>query len=493
MPNDDILMLLSAPLERQVRLIEEPRYAEALRAYLGAAAFDDYAALAQQLRGQLDQLHLGPDSPKNLLFVPGVMGSMLQSHGLGGLWWIDIARGWDKLNKLGLQPDGAADIDRSYDIRPSEIDIIYAPFRMAALQREDFGYDVLAYDWRKPLSLSTARMRDKIVELHASNGEQPVHLVAHSMGGLLTRATLAQYGDELWPRIGRIVFIGTPHYGAALAACRVKFHLWDNDLQSVALALLIKPETFRSMWGPLGLIPAPRGIYPGTRDHDEQPYRADAAETYPHPCVNFDPYDARAWDLGLSDEATDRLQRILDHSVAFYQQLREAHLKLDQSYRDRMAVIAGVGTPTAFRLTQGTGFLGRAQRDSRRVAGDPHRESDGTVPLASAQLEYVGTTRYIKGIHATLPTMPAVYSDVFRWLRGERMQLDDTPEGALSQHLAAADAEEFPNMVAPAQARALAQRPELDTPEPDPALVEQVRGQIEAGQLPPEYNLARLF
>ena len=60
-----------------------------------------------------------------------------------------------------------------------------------------------------------------------------MHIVAHSMGGLMVRTTLMNY-PELWRRVGRIVFIGTPHYGSPAIAGYLKNHLWGFEL----LALL---------------------------------------------------------------------------------------------------------------------------------------------------------------------------------------------------------------------------------------------------------------
>jgi pimeloyl-ACP methyl ester carboxylesterase len=450
--------------------------------------------LAEKARHRLDEQHLAFGAPKNLLFVPGCMGSLISSHTLGGVWWIDLLRNRDKLNKLGLQPDGQTDIDPSYDLYPIGIDMVYQPFLVAVLQSDDFNHDVFPYDWRKKLTVSTIGMRNKITQMYADNKQQPVHIVAHSMGGLLTRATLAQYGDELWPKIGRIVFTATPHYGATLAACWLKFHLGNRDLMGHLLAKLIHPDTFRSLWGALSLIPAPQGIYPGTRDNDAELHQPHDNDEYRHPCANFNLYDINTWQLGLSATDTANLQRILDDTASFYRMLRDAHLGLDQNYRDRMAVIAGVGHATTFRIDLEQGVFKRAKRDSKREVGQPNRESDGTVPLASAVLEYVGTTRYIKGVHTTLPAMSQVYNDVFHWLRGEPMELSDTPQGALAQHLGELDAEmEYPNLVGPAHTHVLTEESELDTTEPDPADVASAYAQLEAGQLPPEFNLMRLF
>jgi pimeloyl-ACP methyl ester carboxylesterase len=477
MTQDLLSTFYSASLEEQAVLAAQPAYAEALKTHLGEAVFAEYESLAAEVRGYSAQQHLGLAHPKNLLFVPGIMGSMLSSRTLGGLWWIDVVRGHDKLDKLALDPSGANDADPTYQIYPSGIDTAYAPFQRAALLRDDFGHDTFPYDWRKPLTLSTKLMRDKIMELYASNGNVPVHIVAHSMGGLMTRATLAAHGAELWPLLGRLVFVGTPHYGAPLAACKLKFHLWGASVQDVLLAMLIKPETFRSLWGAVSLIPAPLGIYPDTRS-------SGAA----HPGINFDHYTANEWKLGLTPPATQQWQRILDFVAGFHRMLYDYHTGLDQQYRDRMCVIAGVGFPTGFRLGLGEGLFGKDKQDNARDAGNPHRESDGTVTLASADLENVGATRYARVLHAELPNHPEVYADIFRWLKGEPMKLPATPADALSQHLAGAEVE-YPGLTAAARQRAEAAVPDDLTP--DPRLVAELQAQIDAGQIPAELNLAR--
>lgn len=53
-----------------------------------------------------------------------------------------------------------------------------------------------------------------IAELCARTGSDRVILVAHSMGGLVARAWLRHYGAA---RVARIITIGTPHHGTALA------------------------------------------------------------------------------------------------------------------------------------------------------------------------------------------------------------------------------------------------------------------------------------
>jgi len=105
-----------------------------------------------------------------------------------------------------------------------------------------------------------------------------------------------------------------------------------------------------------------------------------------------------------------------------------------------MLMVAGAGCKTLFRL-QYTSKLGglweSMDKITDRIPGDPNRDGDGRVPLASAQLSRI-RMRYVEGVHGSLTNIPAVYSDVFRWLKGEPLtQLAQTPEDALGGHLAA--------------------------------------------------------
>jgi len=86
----------------------------------------------------------------------------------------------------------------------------------------------------------------------------------------MIRTALRLHGDELWPVVGKIVFIATPHYGSTSIAGYLKNHLWGWEELAVVGAFLSR-ETFRSLWGPLSLLPAPPGIYPGTRNGEAYP------------------------------------------------------------------------------------------------------------------------------------------------------------------------------------------------------------------------------
>jgi pimeloyl-ACP methyl ester carboxylesterase len=434
---------VTAYTEQRLRLVRDAANARALTDLLGQSAYDEYRELAKRL----DTDHLAFGAPKNLIFVPGVMGSLLQSRTRGGIWWIDVHTR-DRINQLGLSADGTQDADPANDIMPATTDYSYDPFLAAALAEPHIGHEIFAYDWRKSFRHGAKALRDTVLRLHEENGGSPVHLVAHSMGGLMVRATLLQYGAELWPKLGRIVFIATPHYGATAIAGYLKNHFWGTELMAL-LGLYLSRETLRSLWGVLGLLPAPRGVYPGTRTDDLAPWTSGVpGEAYVHPCANYDLYQADQWQLGLTAVQSAQLQKILDDTIDVYRQMYSAHRVLSQELRDRMLVIAGVGYQTLFRLAYEPRFFGlweRAVKLTARAAGDPHREGDGRVPLASAMLEDV-EIRYVKGVHGGLPNIPAVYLDVFRWLREEPLQLPNSVKGALSMHLAGPEQSEAPHL-----------------------------------------------
>lgn len=492
--NDPVVenFLNAAPAEK-FRLALDDALEPNLRGYLGPEAYDELRRLASG-RAAAMKGHLRFNDPPNIVFIPGVMGSLLSSR-RGGVWWVD-ARARNYINELRLSPDGTSDIKAEYGVKPFQVDISYMPFFAAVDAHDDFNFESFPYDWRKPLSASAAALRDLVNRLYRENGDEPVHVVAHSMGGLMLRAALAEHGDEMWPRLDRIVFVGTPHYGSPSIAGYLKNHLWGFELMSL-LGLYLDRATFRTLWGVIGMLPAPRGIYPGTRAGDPRPWAGGGDDDpYVHPCANFDMYDAGQWRLGLDAQETDALQRVLDGAREFHRRLHESHDALKQEQRDRMAVIAGVGYETLFRLSYEKRFWGmweHTAKETARVPGDPHRDGDGRVPVASAALDNVGNTRYVRGVHGDLPMMPEVYEDIFRWLSKEEMKLPGTPHDALGGHLGGtAPAPDAPNLTRVTAADDAAGDPGFWKPEPDPRRLEQYKALLESEQLP-AFNKIRLL
>lgn len=483
---DALYDFFNAPVKLRFEMLKNRATATKVSKYIGRKAFAELRRLKNRSKS-----HLGINVSPNVIFVPGVMGSLLTSRSKGGVWWIDV-RSRNHINDLKLADDGTVDADKANDVAAFAVDTTYEPFATAILARDDFGHSNFFYDWRKPFSGNTAALRNAILTAHKninagrSGGKNRVHIVAHSMGGLMTRATLMEFGEELWPVIGRIVFIGTPHYGAPAIAGYLKNHLWGFS-EMALLGMYLSRETFRSLWGVLHLLPAPKGTYPGTRPIDNPRWRSNASRDwfYEHPCANFDMYDAAAWKLDLNSKESKKLQIILDAAKDFHTRLHGWHGTLMLDQRDRMLVIAGVGYKTLFRLQYTSEMLGlweSMEKITDRVDGDPHREGDGRVPLASATLDKV-TMRYIKGVHGGLTNIADVYTDVFSWLNGQPLNLPDSPKRALSEHLAPGSRSQSPHL--DGTSRAVHDDPGYwDLSTPDPAVLRELDKTLDTTAMP---------
>jgi CHAT domain-containing protein/pimeloyl-ACP methyl ester carboxylesterase len=152
--------------------------------------------------------------PRPLAVVlPGIMGSELQFD--NDLIWLDF---WNlfngKLKKLANKRGSRVSITERI------IDDYYGPL-LAFLSRTH-RVEVFAYDWRLSVRQGAEKLMDRLdaVLPRAEREHQPVHLVAHSMGGLVVRAMLADpRGKALWQRIiklpnSRFLMLGTPNQGS---------------------------------------------------------------------------------------------------------------------------------------------------------------------------------------------------------------------------------------------------------------------------------------
>ncbi len=80
----DVEGFLTAPLNEKFGKALDDKLAPKLRDYLGQEAYDELHRLAAE-REAARKGHLGMNIPPNLIFIPGVMGSLL-SRGRGGVW-----------------------------------------------------------------------------------------------------------------------------------------------------------------------------------------------------------------------------------------------------------------------------------------------------------------------------------------------------------------------------------------------------------------------
>ena len=96
---------------------------------------------------------------------------------------------------------------------------------MARDGRVSFVFEACYAPNRPPIEDIANVLRQKLEPLRYQNGEpvREVDMVAHSMGGLMVRAYLAgkqrngSFATPATPRVRKVVFIGTPHFGTPVA------------------------------------------------------------------------------------------------------------------------------------------------------------------------------------------------------------------------------------------------------------------------------------
>ena len=149
---------LSAKLAERLAMVTDGGSAAELQEYLGAEALVEYQRLAEGF----DDVHLAGNAPVNVIFLPGVMGSSLNSTGLGGIWWLDVLNR-DHLRDLRLTVDGTTDCDVRAQIEPVGVMSTYEGFLAAAHASGDLTCRAHPYDWRKSLRSSAECVRGAII------------------------------------------------------------------------------------------------------------------------------------------------------------------------------------------------------------------------------------------------------------------------------------------------------------------------------------------
>ncbi|TWU00079.1 Alpha/beta hydrolase family protein [Botrimarina colliarenosi] len=151
------------------------------------------------------------------------------------------------------------------------------------------GFAVRLYGYPSPWwSNATFGKRFAALLRRVAPGYERVHLVVHSMGGIVTRCALR---EELPPNLGRVVQIAPPNRGSHMAtrlAVDSGHPVWDRlvvrphrFLAPTLVELIDAPDSFVNRLGPvppgieLGILAASRDrvLYPeqthleGARDH----------------------------------------------------------------------------------------------------------------------------------------------------------------------------------------------------------------------------------
>jgi hypothetical protein len=255
-----------------------PDQQRALRAYLGTQGYQRMHTLALRRSSRARRARAKPLG--NVVVIPGLLGSRLTSIDRDGnaehVWINPLSIANGLLERLRLNDDGRSGYIDGYTARPTGIFKRYYG-EMLLLLSERWNVHAFWYDWRKDLDDAAAALSD---QLQTWFGDEPAHIVAHGMGGLVARMFIRNdarrwrqmkdpgenvpdttgKGRAEMTRGGRLIMLGTPNHGSfsipqaifGIDATLAKLELLDlrHDLEDIQ-------AIFRSFVGPYQMLPSP--------------------------------------------------------------------------------------------------------------------------------------------------------------------------------------------------------------------------------------------
>jgi pimeloyl-ACP methyl ester carboxylesterase len=328
-----------------------------LAAYFGEREYRELAELARRATAA----PLAADATR-VFVIPGIMGSQLgirrQPPLPHDILWLDpIDIGVGRLSSLHLSA--------GTPIVPLGV-VLYSYLRLKLnLRASGFAPVLYDYDWRLGVDQLGAALAQRI---HTETADR-IMIVAHSMGGLVSRAALTHPGMN---NVERLVLLGTPNFGsfAPLQALRGTYSV----VRKIAgLASRGSPESLASKV--FNTFPSLYHMLPSAQCNG---------------CADL--FDSAEWP-----RSGPRPNRALLHDASTIQS------RLVQA-DDRISVVIGVGQETVTAVAK--------RRDD--FVYTITRHGDGTVPAVSAGLPGA-RNHYTLTAHSDLtrdPTVAAAVADL---------------------------------------------------------------------------------
>ena len=270
------------------------------------------------------------------------------------------------------------------------------------------NYDVVpfAYDWRKSVADAAEELAEQIglrVD-QAEKDNQPISIIAHSMGGLVARLMIKRRPD-LWRRmsrqgkISRLIMLGTPNQGSH----SVPFMLTGRDSLIKKLALLDFKNSKRELLDVVSDYPGVLELLPG---HGP-----------------FDFFSKGAWEQLLDVDG----KKTADWKVPFQNDLDRARKIKDELSEapgdpERMCYVAGWAgtTPSGLRIDKDSD-------GDKCLVFEATRQGDGRVPWATGALAGVKTW-YMSVPHGDLARDPDGFPGIRELLEeGKTALLSESP------------------------------------------------------------------
>ncbi len=313
------------------------------------------------------------DVPQPAVFiVPGIMGSELAAH--DDHIWINMLQlvngGMDKLNM------------QAGNIKAERV-MASAYARLVEHLSESHEVITFPFDWRKSLSTQVTgfarELQKKLVQQQVH--DQPLRIVAHSMGGLLTRLLISNY-PELWSDImrhptSRFVMLGTPNAGS-FAVPRT---LLGQDKLLKTLALVDIRNSHKELLDIIRRFPGLLELLPDFGS------------------ASMDLFDRKTWER-LAEAAGDcpLPDTALLNKAKDFRTLLNAH-PLQNQDREKVLYVAGVApeTPIGLHIENG------------KVVFKGTAHGDGTVSWDSGIPANIKTW-YMQAVHGDLADHPPAFA-----------------------------------------------------------------------------------
>jgi hypothetical protein len=355
-----------------------------------------------------------------VIIIPGILSSYLNKNDYTNEEvWMNLVKAImslsdDYLDDLMLNQFGKIDMTKTQTV-PTDI---LRKVKFADLFERDFfdglikslesdGYIenkdlfVFPYDWRldirdsvnntpSPLVMS---LKSKIEQILAATGSEKIDVIAHSMGGLLSKYYLKNFGQG---KVDKFIDIATPNFGAPSA-----------------FGTLISGDNLGIKLGPLGLstskvkkiiqnMPSAYQLLPS------QSYVSDSLPDYKYYVDDLEDYDNNDVRGRLSIEEsneflknTGRNSYVLDNSVGVHDDIDNMN---PADYGAEVYNIVGCGIPTIGKFfTLGKQNNENPEFDIAYISGD------GTVPQRSAEGIFSNKQYYVTGFeHPMIPSSEGV-------------------------------------------------------------------------------------
>lgn len=355
---------------------------------------------------------LEPEGPDPVIIIPGIVGSELYNE--EDLIWPDLLEMAKDLNdqfiteNLNLNEQGNSikpiivsdAIKRILNVPVLNVNIFED--LETELKENNYKNDqslfFFPYDWRLDLDDTKELLKEKIEAVKAETGKEKVNIVAHSMGGLLTKAYIEAYGEG---SIDKLIFVGTPHLGAPKAG-----------------KVLLEGDRFSIPWLEEDRIKELAKNSPAL--HQLLPN-----ETYFNTFQGYLKQYELFGDTGLKNYADTNSYFINQRSA------NPTMFGLAQNFDAKELEDFSPTTIDTYNITgcktstQAAYSFAPAQTEISQVG---YTSGDGTVPMISADYLNIGSSNkyYVKGAnHAELPSTDGVRELILKILSGSDASLEN--------------------------------------------------------------------